>query len=144
MESLRKLVEFMGGTAVVGSPSSDHEFIEIIRQGLPSKVIRVIVKASSLSEDTITTSLRIAKRTAARRKANAARLRASESELVYRFSKLFVTAADILGSEEKARQWLISENGALNGCRPIDLLDTGIGFEESLNVLQRIDCGVYS
>jgi putative toxin-antitoxin system antitoxin component (TIGR02293 family) len=144
MEYVKKLAKFMGGPAVVGSPKSEHEFIEIIRRGLPSKVIRVIVKSSSLSEDTITSSLRFAKRTAARRKATGTRLKSVESELVYRFCSVFVAATEILGNEENARQWLMTENGALNGCRPIDLLDTGIGFEELMDVLRRIDCGVYS
>ncbi|MCR9293382.1 MAG: MbcA/ParS/Xre antitoxin family protein [bacterium] len=55
-----------------------------------------------------------------------------------------VTAADILGERDKAREWLLAENRALYGNRPIDLLDTAIGFEDVMDVLQRIEYGVYS
>jgi len=134
----------MGGSSVVGTPQSDFEFIQIIRDGLPSKVIQCVVKSSALSEDVIYKSLRIAKRTVARRKASASRLKAAESELIYRFSRVLVTATDILGDRDKARQWLLTENRALNGERPIDLLDTGIGFEDVMDVLHRIEFGVYS
>ena len=144
MENLEELTKFMGGSSVVGSPQSDFEFIELIRLGLPSKVFECVVKSSAVSEDVICKSLRIAKRTAARRKASASRLKATESELMYRFSKVFVTATEILGDRDKAREWLLTENRALNGDRPIDLLDTGIGFEDVMDVLHRIEFGVYS
>lgn len=144
MENLKELAKFMGGASVVGSPKSDFEFIEIIRLGLPSKVIECVVKSSAVSEEVIYKSLRIAKRTAARRKASAAALKPAESELIYRFSKVLVTATEILGERDKAREWLLSGNRALNGDRPIDLLDTGIGFEDVMDVLHRIEFGVYS
>ena len=144
MENVKALTKFMGGRSVVGSPKSDFEFIEILRRGLPSKVIECVVKSSAVSEEVIYNALRIAKRTAARRKASAARLKAGESELIYRFSKVLVTATEIFGNRDKARDWLLKENRALNGNRPIALLDTGIGFEDVLNVLHRIEFGVYS
>jgi len=50
----------------------------------------------------------------------------------------------VLGSRAKAREWILTKNRALHGERPIDLLDTAIGFEDVLDVLRRIDFGVYS
>lgn len=144
MENVRELTQFMGGVSIVGSPKSDFEFIQIIRAGLPSTVIAKVVKSSGISEDQICTALRIAKRTAARRKAIGGRLKHSESELVYRFSKVLVTAIAILGEKAKAHEWLLTENRALNGNRPIDMLDTGIGFEDVMDCLYRIDYGVIS
>jgi putative toxin-antitoxin system antitoxin component (TIGR02293 family) len=144
MENVKELTKFMGGAAVVGSPRSDFDFIKILRDGLPAKVIECIVEASAVSEDIIYRSLRIAKRTAARRKATACRLKATESELIYRFSKVVVAATEILGNRDKAREWLLTGNRALQGERPIDLLDTTIGFEDVMDVLQRIEFGVYS
>ena len=144
MEDVKELAKFMGGSSVVGSPQSDFEFIKIIRRGLPSKVIKCVVKSSDVSEEIIYKSLRIAKRTVARRKASGARLKAAESELIYRLSKVLITATKILGDKDKARQWLLAENRALNGERPIDLLDTGIGFDDVMDLLHRIEFGVYS
>lgn len=144
MENVKALTEFMGGGAIVGSPKSDFEFIKIIRTGLPSNVIACVVESSAIGEDVIYKALRIAKRTVARRKATASRLKPVESELIYRFSKVLVTATEILGDRDKARQWLLAENHALHGNRPIDLLDTAIGFEDVMDVLYRIEYGVYS
>lgn len=144
MENVKELLKFMGGRSVVGSPQSDFEFIEIIRNGLPARVIECVVKSSSVSKETIYKSLRIAKRTAARREATDSRLKPLESELIYRFSKVLVTATEILGSKKHAKEWLLSENRGLGGRCPIDLLDTGIGFEDVMDALQRIEYGVYS
>ena len=144
MNNVKELTKFMGGRSVVGSPKSDFEFIKIIRSGLPSEVIACVVKSSAISEDVICKSLRIAKRTAARRKAMASRLKPAESELIYRLSKVLVTAAEILGDRDRAREWLLTENLALYGNRPIDLLDTAIGFQDVMDVLYRIEYGVYS
>ena len=144
MVNINELAKFMGGNSVVGSPKSDFDFIEVIRTGFPSKVIESVVKSSAISEDEICRALRIAKRTAARRKATASRLKPAESELIYRFSRVWVAATDVLGKRDKARRWLLEENRALHGNRPIDLLDTAIGFEDVMDVLHRIEYGVYS
>lgn len=138
------LSTFLGGFPIVGQAQSDFELIEVIREGLPAQAISHVVAASGLSEEEIFKALRIAKRTAARRKASDSRLKASESELIYRFSKVMVTATEVLGTRDKARQWVLTENIALAGNRPIDLLDTGIGFGDVMDELQRIEHGVYS
>jgi putative toxin-antitoxin system antitoxin component (TIGR02293 family) len=144
MESIASIGRFMGGKQVIGSPQSEHDLIAVIRKGLPSSAIAAITKSSDMSEDAIYQSLRIAKRTVARRKASSARLKATESELLYRFARVMVTAAEVLGDMEKSKAWLLADNTALNGERPIDLLDTGIGFENVMDVLRRVEFGVYS
>lgn len=53
-------------------------------------------------------------------------------------------AAEILGSEDKSREWLESENLALGNRRPVNLLSTKNGFEEVTNALGRFEFGVYS
>lgn len=140
MENYNDLANFMGGPAVVGSPKSDFEFIPIIRAGLPSEVIGAVVKSSAISEEVLCKSLHIT----ARHNDTPDRLKPVESELIYRFSKALVTATTVLGDKTKAREWLLTENRALRGNRPIDLLDTAIGFDDVMDVLQRIDYGVYS
>jgi uncharacterized protein (DUF2384 family) len=69
MESIASIGRFMGGKQVIGSPQSEHDLIAVIRKGLPSSAIAAITKSSDMSEDAIYQSLRIAKRTVARRKA---------------------------------------------------------------------------
>ena len=144
MEDIASISSFMGGKTVIGSPRSQHDFIAIIRKGLPPKAITAITHSAGLSEETIYQSLRIAKRTVARRKAGSDLLKSNESELLYRLARVMVAAADVLGDMVKSKQWLLESNSALGGEKPIDLLDTGIGFENVMDVLRRIEYGVHS
>lgn len=144
MENMILVQQFLGGATVLGSPKTDLDFVPIIREGFPFSVFLSLRDRSQLSEDAICGSLRIAKRTAARRKERATRLRPDESELLLRLARVFAAATETLGSEAKARDWLVAENRALGGVAPIKLLDTGIGFQEVMDVLQRIDFGDFS
>lgn len=144
MPNSQAIAEFMGGESVVGSPKSEFEFIKVIRTGFPPRVIETVAKSASFSVDEIYQVLRIARRTAARRKATGTRLKALESERLYRLSCIFVTATEVLGNASRARSWVLEPNRGLDGERPIDLLDTGIGFEDVMDILRRIEFGVYS
>jgi putative toxin-antitoxin system antitoxin component (TIGR02293 family) len=144
MENILLVSQFLGGTSVIGSPQTDLDFVPIIREGFPFSVFNSLRDRAQLSEETIWESLRIAKRTGARRKEKGGRLKPEESELLFRLARVLAAATEVLGSEDKARQWLIAENRALGGAVPINLLDTGIGFQEIMDVLNRIEHGVYS
>jgi len=71
-------------------------------------------------------------------------LTAAESDRTVRLAQVFATAAETLGTEEKAAQWLKTPNRALRGGCPIDQLDTDPGVREVEDVLGRIAYGVYS
>lgn len=52
------------------------------------------------------------------------------------------TAANVFGSQELATQWLARPALALDGRRPVDLLNTPSGIEEVITLLGRLDYGV--
>jgi len=144
LENIALVRKYLGGTKVIGSAETDLDFVPIIRNGLPFSVFASLRDRANLSEDALCEALRIAKRTAARRKESAARLKSDESELLLRLARVLAAATEILGGEVKAREWLIAENRALGGAPPIKLLDTGIGFQEVMDVLKRIEFGDFS
>lgn len=144
MEHITLIRQYLGGTKVIGSPETELDFIPIIRKGFPFSVFTSLRDRAQLSEETIWESLGVAKRTAARRKEQSARWKSEESELLYRLARVLAAATEILGNREKARDWLVAENRALGGAVPIELLDTGIGYQEVMDVLKRVEYGVYS
>jgi putative toxin-antitoxin system antitoxin component (TIGR02293 family) len=144
MEDITVVRQYLGGAKAIGSPESDLDFVGIIRKGFPVSVFRALCARAGMSEEAIVDSLGIARRTAARRKRQGARLKPIESELLLRLARVLVAATGVLGSEAKARAWLVAENRALGGREPIKLLDTGIGFQDVMDVLKRIEYGVYS
>ena len=144
MENMISVRDYLGGAKLIGTPERDADFVPIVRRGFPVAAVKSLSERVKLSEETIYESLRIAKRTAARRKQRAARLKPAESELLLRLARAFAAATKTLGSEEKARRWLLSTNRALGSVTPISLLDTGIGFQAVINVLGRIEYGIFS
>jgi putative toxin-antitoxin system antitoxin component (TIGR02293 family) len=144
MENIAQVRKLLGGQKIIGSAKSEIDFVDAIRDGLPFEVFDSLRNESKLSEEAIFKSLGIAKRTAARRKGQAARLKPSESEGALRLARVLAAAAEALGAKEKARQWLLTPNRALGGDKPIAMLDTGIGFQQVMDVLDRIEYGVFS
>lgn len=135
----------LGGFRVIGSkPTSEFDYVELIREGLPFESLAAAAKALDLSEDQVLAALRIPKRTAARRKAANERLRATESERLLRLARAMATATDVLGDRKEAAGWLQRPHPVLGDASPISLLDTDIGLQKVLDILSRIEYGVYS
>jgi putative toxin-antitoxin system antitoxin component (TIGR02293 family) len=82
------------------------------------------------------------RRTLARRKDLQQDLTASESDRVMRVQRISEMADRVFGSHDKAQRWLRSEIVALEGARPIDLLETETGAHEIEQELVRIDYGM--
>jgi len=82
------------------------------------------------------------RRTLARRKEKGEDLTVSESDRVHRLERVSEMADRIFGSHEKAQRWLRSDIAALDGARPIDLLQSETGAHLVEQELIRIDFGV--
>jgi putative toxin-antitoxin system antitoxin component (TIGR02293 family) len=59
-------------------------------------------------------------------------------------SKVFARCVEIFRSPDKASRWLKSPLPALGNAQPMDLLDTATGATMVMNLLGRIEQGVYS
>ena len=61
-------------------------------------------------------------------------------------ARLQAKANNVLGSREKATDWMKAPNGALGGATPISVLDTDTesGARAAEDVLVRIEFGVFS
>ena len=66
-----------------------------------------------------------------------------EDELT-RLVRVVARAAVALGDPKKAELWMREANRALQGKRPIDLLNTDVGARAVEKVLGRIEHGIFS
>jgi putative toxin-antitoxin system antitoxin component (TIGR02293 family) len=82
------------------------------------------------------------RRTLARRRDLKQNLTMPESDRVLRLKRISEMADRVFGNPEKSRRWLRSEIIALNGVRPIELLETESGAHEVEQELIRIDYGM--
>jgi putative toxin-antitoxin system antitoxin component (TIGR02293 family) len=135
----------LGGETVLGALAGQSGALaELVRQGLPAKSLILLAERLDLRQAEISAKIGIPQRTLTRRLARHARLTAAESDRTVRLAQVFSNAAETLGSEEKAAQWLKTPNRALRGGRPLDQLDTDPGVREVEDLLGRIAYGVYS
>ncbi len=143
MSETDQIATLLGGKRVLGSiPRSTVGFVSKVREGLPYAAVERATARLHLSTDELWTALRQPKRTMARRRQQG-RLDPSSSEALLRIARVAARAERLLG-RERALRWLRAPIRALGGATPLSLLDTDLGTEAVLDVLERIAEGVFS
>jgi len=141
----QNIAKVLGGKKVLGRAiKSSIELAELVREGLPASSLTALAEKLDLRNAALSRKLGIAQRTLTRRLSQHSRLSAAESDRTVRLARVYATAVEMIGNEEKAVEWLRTPNRALGGERPLDQLDTDLGAREVEDVLGRIAYGVYS
>lgn len=138
------LQETMAILGLRSSARSTLDLMLVIRKGLPFQSLARLSKRLDISSLAMATSLGLAPRTIARRIQRRRPLSAVESERLVRMTRVFATAKQVLGSDEKARRWISKPSRALGGEVPLRLLDTDIGTNAVFDELGRIEHGVFA
>jgi len=139
------VAEVLGGKKVLGRAiTRSSDLAELVRQGIPAQALMTLAERAGLRQADVSSRFGIPQRTLTRRLAQHARLTTAESDRAVRLARIYSTALETLGDEEKAADWLKTPNRALRGGRPLDQLDTDPGVREVEDVLGRIAYGVYS
>jgi putative toxin-antitoxin system antitoxin component (TIGR02293 family) len=137
--------DVLGGEVILGRQvNKGGALAELVREGLPVKSLFLLAERLDLRQAEISEKIGIPKRTLTRRITQDSRLTPAESDRTVRLAQVYSTAAETLGSGDKAAAWLKTPNRALRGGRPLDQLDTDPGVREVEDILGRIAYGVYS
>lgn len=139
------MVAILGGGRALGraAPRTEFDLIALVRKGVPYRALASAKAALAVSSDDLSRFLRLRKRTLARRKGEN-RLTAAESERLVRLARVAARAEEVLGDRDASLRWLRKPNRALGHVSPIELLDTDLGLDAVLDVLGRIEHGVFS
>ena len=140
--STSQIVHLLGGSRTLGEVRDPIEMAQAVRRGLPWAAFEALVAALAISQAELAATLHIRARTLSRRK-DAGKLEAMESDRLFRLARVFAHAVEVFDSRERARDWLETENRALAGQRPLELLDTDAGAREVDDVLGRIEHGIF-
>lgn len=112
-----------------------------VSEGLPVITLEIVRSKLSLSKREFAEVIQISERTLSRR-AKETKLPMDESDRVYRFSRLIEFAANVLGGEEEAREWMKEGNFALGNETPLEFARTEPGAELVEQLLGRIEHGI--
>lgn len=139
----QNVLAFLGGRKALGlTPHGSVNYYELVRRGLPYKALHAVTTELAFSRKDVQTCLRLSPRTLQRRVS--ARLTAVESERILRLARVAAHAVHVLDDRATALRWLTQPNRALEGAVPVSLLDTDVGANDVLEVLDRIQYGVYT
>lgn len=139
--------EFLGGSRIFPKghrPTTDLEAHEALVRGLPGASVGYLVdRLRYLEWHSLEGPIAMSLRTFQRVKRDKKLLDPDRSSRVWKFAEVLAKATSVLGSQQKAEEWLARPALGLSGHRPIDLLATQTGTELVEQFLERVDYGVY-
>ena len=142
--TVENLAERLGGAAILEREiRSELDLVEAIQEGLSCRSLDHVIAADDL-EPSEAYEIVGSRRTLMRKRKSEARLSPAESDRLARAVRLIARAEESLSGRERAHRWLRAPNRALEGRRPLDLLDSDAGTRMVERILGRIEHGVYS
>jgi putative toxin-antitoxin system antitoxin component (TIGR02293 family) len=122
---------------------TDFDLLNLARKGISKKSLNALAKQISLTIEEVAKVLHISERTL-QRYTPTTLVKTEYADRAIELARLYERGIEVLGSNKAFNIWIKAPNFALNGEIPFNLLDTRIGFEMVLNVLGRLEYGVFS
>lgn len=119
---------------------SEKDFLIGARKGIRKSKLLSIARESGLTLKELSSYLRISTRSI-QEKESSQLIAPGPSERALYIAKLFKSGIDIFGGQDKFRNWLNSENGAMGGEKPVSYLDTFSGIQMVIDELNAIEFG---
>ncbi len=127
-----------------------YERVEMIRNGVPAAAVRDMFEAIPIASGDLLKSLRLSPATLSRKIKEDANLSSEDSERVIGMARLIGQVQSMAGDApgfDAARwtaSWLLEPVPALNGARPVDLMDTMEGQGIVSRLLSQMESGAYA
>ena len=118
------------------------DMIIALKQGLPTVAFDKLRDQLGVSDNVLSKIVQIPKRTLNRRR-QGGRLRTDESERLLRVARVYDKALDVFEDKESAENWLKKPTRGLGYKIPLEYADTELGAHEVINLLGRIEHGVF-
>jgi putative toxin-antitoxin system antitoxin component (TIGR02293 family) len=134
-------LDVVGGQAALGRPaSSSRDLIAAVRNGFPIRTIEHVIESGRMTLAEIDELVLPRKTLSHRRKIGT--LTTEQSDRLMRAARIIAEAEVTFGSQDKAATWLRRPTTALDGEKPLALLDTGEGAAQVEALLGRIAHGI--
>jgi putative toxin-antitoxin system antitoxin component (TIGR02293 family) len=144
MVSVAEALSVLGQAAPHGQEEAERTSRDLVRRGMPANVLNRLAEAFQTSVGEVQRIVGLSAATATRRRAGKVPLRQEASDRAFRMANVFALAAAVFEEKQRARDWFKTPNRALHGERPLDLLDTEVGTQQVVRILNRIEFGTYS
>ncbi|MCV9939673.1 DUF2384 domain-containing protein [Boseaceae bacterium BT-24-1] len=134
-------LDVVGGQAALGGPAaSSRDLIAAVRRGFPVRTIEHVIESGRMTLTEIDELVLPRKTLSHRRKIGT--LTTEQSDRLMRAARVIAEAEVTFGSQDKAGRWLRRPTSALDGEKPLALLDTSEGAAQVEALLGRIAHGI--
>ncbi len=139
------VIAFMGmsGKKNYTELENEADFIEIIRKGVPKKVLDFLMLRIGMTTNEMAGVLHVSERTL-RRHSPQTVLNQEQSERLIELARLYSRGEEVFTHIERFKEWMNSTITALGKKKPKEFLDTSIGIGLLMDELGRIEHGVYA
>ena len=128
----------------LGLPSRGPKLHEALSEGIPYKVYTKLASATGLENKELARYVVISSATLQRR-AKTGRFKQDEGDRLYRFAEVYKSAVDLFeGDQKRANAWLLNPVRGLGGRRPAEMIATTAGAEAVLDLIGRLEHGVFA
>lgn len=144
-DSVSRLVwVILGGKEFLpNEPSSAMEYVHASSQGIPKQSVINLAEILNIPMKEIARLLNVSYKTLGRLQKKDL-LDPLESSLSIELANLTAKGVSVFEDSARFNSWLKKENRALAGKKPFDLLNTPTGIKMVVQVLERIEEGVYT
>lgn len=137
------LISILGGAHAINKKvTNDMDLILLTRSGIPKKSLDTLSFKLGINMERLSQLLNISLRTL-QRKEPTDKLSIHVSEHMLAIAEVILRGTEVMGSQQSLEAWLHSTFTSLDDRKPIDIMDTSIGTQLILNMLGRIEHGVY-
>jgi putative toxin-antitoxin system antitoxin component (TIGR02293 family) len=127
----------------VGMPARGIKLHSAIHAGLPYEVYTKLAKVTGIDKKDIAQCIAIAPATLNRR-AKAGKFTPDEGDKLYRLTEVLSAATDLFeGDLESAISWLKAPAKGLGGKRPLEMMSTSAESEAVMDLIGRLEHGVF-
>jgi putative toxin-antitoxin system antitoxin component (TIGR02293 family) len=112
--------------------------LEAVRNGLQPAVLDQAAQYLDVSRQTLLHAIGIPVSTATRKARARTALSPEESDKVDRVARVVKRALEVFGDEAQARAWLTDPVLTLGGRKPLEMLDSHVGYEIVMDTLGQI------
>lgn len=133
----------MYGASIGIKPQNSSKLRAKVKKGFSISAFRRLRKKLGISEKDLAILLNIPVSTLSCRKSQG-KLNSDESDKLLRIARIYDQALEVFGDPELSRKWLQEPAFALGDIPPLQYADTEIGAQEVMDLLGRIQHGVFS
>ncbi|WP_461100902.1 type II RES/Xre toxin-antitoxin system antitoxin [Spirosoma koreense] len=143
--SVRQLIAGLGGERFINRPiRHELDLIELVKEGLPMESVAFLQNNFGFTNKEMSLILSISESTYQRRIRTKSKLSQDETEKAISLAEVYQRGMEVFEDKADLEYWLNSPIPALQEKKPIDLLNTMVGRQQILHVLNALLHGLFS